>query len=70
MFTAANCTCGLLRSMTRPSDSGPRFREELLRELGDLDRQIAKLRATIRRQSVVQLSTNISHSRRSIRETP
>ena len=30
------------------------FREELLGELGDLDRQIAKLRATIRRQSVVQ----------------
>lgn len=30
------------------------FREELLRELGDLDRQIDKLRATIRRQSVVQ----------------
>lgn len=30
------------------------FRGELLRELGDLDRQIDKLKATIRRQSGVQ----------------
>lgn len=30
------------------------FRRELLRELGDLDRQVAKLQATIRRQSVVR----------------
>lgn len=31
------------------------FREELLREMGDLDRQIDKLKATIRRQSAVRV---------------